>query len=100
MAQSGARAQGTQALLDGEPKRAIVTLELAVTISPQDAVSHYNLACAWARLGDLGRGVASLRSAADAGFADAGMVENDPDLAPLRGEAAYAGLLERMRANR
>jgi dienelactone hydrolase len=100
VAQSGARAQGTQALLDGDAKRAIVILELAVAITPQDSLAQYNLACAWAQLGKVDEGIAALRSAADAGFADAAMAETDSDLAPLRGKPEFPGLLDRMRANR
>lgn len=100
VAQSGARAEGTQALLEGDAKRAIVILELAVAITPQDALSQYNLACAWAKLGKVEEGIAALGSAAAAGFADAAMAESDADLAPLRGKPEFAGLLDRMRQNR
>ncbi|HEX6851930.1 MAG TPA: dienelactone hydrolase family protein [Candidatus Polarisedimenticolaceae bacterium] len=100
VAQSSARAQGTQALLDGDAKRAIVILELAVAIAPQDALAQYNLACAWASLGKVDEGIRALRASAEAGFADAAMAETDADLAPLRGTPEFAGLLDRMRANR
>ena len=100
VAQSGARSQGTQALLDGDAKRAIVILELAIAITPQDVLAQYNLACAWAKLGEVDRGMAALRAATDAGFSDAAMAEEDEDLAPLRDATGFPLLIERMRANR
>jgi Zn-dependent protease len=53
------------------------------------ATIAYNTACGWAAVGDLDRGVAAFRAAADLGFADLTMVDSDEDLAPLRPLPGY-----------
>jgi len=49
----------------------------------------YNTACGWASVGDLGRGLAAFRRAAELGFTDLTTVDSDPELAPLRPLAGY-----------
>ena len=44
----------------------------------------YNTACGWASLGDLERGLAAFRRAAELGFSDLTTVDSDPEMAPLR----------------
>ena len=44
----------------------------------------YNTACGWASLGDLDRGLAAFRRAAELGFSDLTTVDSDPEMAPLR----------------
>ncbi|HET9945875.1 MAG TPA: M50 family metallopeptidase [Actinomycetes bacterium] len=44
----------------------------------------YNTACGWASLGDLERGLAAFRRAAELGFTDLTTVDSDPEMAPLR----------------
>ena len=87
-------------LTAGKLDEGIAILTKALETYPNDADLAYNLACAWAKLGDDRAGLASLRDAADAGFDDAGMAEQDDDLAPLRGKPEFAGVVERIRANR
>jgi hypothetical protein len=53
------------------------------------ATIAYNTACGWAAVGELDRGVAAFRAAADLGFADLTMVDSDEDLAPLRPLPGY-----------
>jgi Zn-dependent protease len=49
----------------------------------------YNTACGWASVGDLERGMAAFRRAADVGFTDLTTVDSDPELAPLRPLPGY-----------
>lgn len=49
----------------------------------------YNTACGWAGAGDLDRGLAAFRRAAELGFADLTTVDSDDDLAPLRPMPGY-----------
>ena len=44
----------------------------------------YNTACGWASLGDLERGLAAFRRAAELGFSDLTTVDSDPEMTPLR----------------
>ena len=49
----------------------------------------YNVACGWAKAGELPRGLQAFRRAADLGFADLTTVDSDDDLAPLRPLPGY-----------
>jgi len=49
----------------------------------------YNTACGWASIGELERGTAAFRRAAELGFADLTTVDSDPELAPLRPLPGY-----------
>jgi Zn-dependent protease len=49
----------------------------------------YNAACGWSGAGDLDRGLAAFRRAAELGFADLTTVDSDDDIAPLRPLAGY-----------
>jgi hypothetical protein len=57
----------------------------------------YNLACAHARAGHAGAALDWLERAADLGFADAGLLDSDPDLDALRNEARFRSLRDRLR---
>jgi predicted esterase len=89
----------TRELLDrGERAKAALALQLAAELKPSAAHVHYNLACVLARLGDRKRALGALEQAVTQGFADLAQLSEDPDLAPLRGEARYRVLLERLRS--
>jgi Zn-dependent protease len=49
----------------------------------------YNTACGWAEAGDLDRGLAAFRRAAELGFADLTTVDSDDDIAALRPLPGY-----------
>ncbi len=49
----------------------------------------YNTACGWAAAGELDRGLAAFRRAAELGFADLTAVDSDDDIAPLRPLPGY-----------
>jgi hypothetical protein len=49
----------------------------------------YNTACGWAAAGDLDRGLAAFRRAAELGFADLTTVDSDDDIASLRPMPGY-----------
>jgi hypothetical protein len=59
----------------------------------------YNLACYHALAGARDEALRRLRVAVDLGFADA-LIDADPDLATLRGEADYRTLAAAVRARR
>ena len=49
------------------------------------ATIAYNTACGWAAAGELDRGLAAFRRAAELGFTDLTAVDSDDDIAPLCG---------------
>jgi hypothetical protein len=71
----------------------------AIKRDPTFVDAHYNLACALARQGRSRGALTSLRRAVDLGFAAAGSLEADPDLASIRAEPAYLESLRIARAN-
>ena len=84
-------------LLRNYPK-AIHHFDVARRIRPQDHLTLYNLACAYALAGDmLEKALDALTAAADAGFTDYQHIEKDPDLESLRGAARYRELIERLK---
>lgn len=56
--------------------------------------AEYEAGCALAQIGDSAEALVWLRRAADNGFPCAPQFANDPFLAPLRGDAGYAALLD------
>ncbi len=53
------------------------------------ALIAYNVACGWARAGELPRGLQAFRRAVDLGFADLTQLDSDDDIAPLRPLPGY-----------
>ena len=55
---------------------------------PSEGEEHaalYNMACAYARLGQRGPALTCLEGLLEAGFDDFKSIRSDPDLAPVRG---------------
>lgn len=71
----------------------------AVSLFPNDATWHYNLACALTRRGDFKAAKNALMRSAELGFADANGLQNDNDLAMLRRDPVFAEALSKVRAN-
>jgi len=80
----------------GEYARAATCLEVATRIRPSAPGPWYNLACAHARAGAKSAALAALAKAVDAGWSDVKQLENDADLASLRGEEGYKALVSRL----
>ncbi|MBI5495343.1 MAG: hypothetical protein HY904_09995 [Deltaproteobacteria bacterium] len=60
------------------------------------AAAAYNAACALVKLGRNDDAMKWLTAAADKGFRDVKHLDEDPDLAPLRGSAAFDALRQRL----
>lgn len=58
-------------------------------------IAWYNLACAYARLGERDRAFAALEQAVAEGMNDRAAFERDEDLAPLRSDPRFAALFAR-----
>ena len=59
-------------------------------------IAWYNLACAYARLGQRDRAIAALEQAVSEGVNERRTFEQDSDLASLRGDARFVALLRRL----
>jgi tetratricopeptide (TPR) repeat protein len=77
--------------------KSIHHFEIARRINPQDQLTLYNLACAYALSGRKTEALEALDRSVEAGFADYGHMEKDPDLESLRDDSRFQALIERMR---
>ena len=82
----------------GQYQQAVEAMLKAEAIGHNPTVM-YNLACAYARLGNKDKAFEWLNQAAQRGFGQVQTLENDPDLAGLHADARYKPLVERLRAN-
>jgi hypothetical protein len=81
-----------------EFKLAAANLELAAEVLPAVAGIEFDLARALALGGRKERALAALARAADKGFRDAAAIEREEAFAPLRADAKFKKLIERVRA--
>jgi serine/threonine protein kinase/tetratricopeptide (TPR) repeat protein len=82
--------------LRGLRARAVASAQVADT-HPDTPYGCYNLAEAWAGMGDLDKALSFLRRAVDAGYSDLWLLENDPDLSALRSEPGFQSLVQEVR---
>ena len=68
-------------------------LELVAVISPKDPGVFYNLAVAYARVGNKRRATTALSMAIERGFSDLARIEQNEDFAILRNEADFKKLI-------
>lgn len=77
-------------------------LKQVIAIVPSEAPAQlalqYNLACAYAKVGQNDEALAALQKAAQRGLNETKALEENPDFAPLRQLPAYDPLLEQVRA--
>jgi tetratricopeptide (TPR) repeat protein len=80
------------------PDAAMAALEkardLAARTGQEDPQIHYNLACAYVRLGDKASAIKSLQRAVALGFADPTQLATDRDLATLRDEPEFKKVVD------
>lgn len=67
---------------------------------PKDATVHYNLACDYSLLKDADLGLEALKKAIMLGYRDFRWMAKDEDLAYLRQDGRYAGLIDQYRKKR
>ncbi|MCA8962513.1 MAG: tetratricopeptide repeat protein [Planctomycetes bacterium] len=87
---------GFTALLARRFDLAIEHLLRALEFDPNHALTHYNLACAYALSDRLELAVDSLRNAIRCGFRDRAHMQADPDLRSLRGRNDFENLLKQL----
>jgi TPR repeat protein len=81
-----------------EYKKAVDAWEHAEALQ-KSPNTMYNLACACARINDIGRSLEWLSSAADAGFSQVSTMAGDDDLAVLRTEPRFKSILAKVEMN-
>jgi tetratricopeptide (TPR) repeat protein len=74
------------------------SLERAIALGSGQPVDLYNVACAYALLGQKDRALDALERAVAAGFRNRRLVERDEDLTSLRGDERFRKILERLGA--
>jgi Flp pilus assembly protein TadD len=77
--------------------KAVHHFEIAKRIDPDDQLTLYNLACAYALSGKKDEALRELQAAVRAGFADVEHIEKDPDLESLRDDPRFRKLVEDLR---
>jgi len=80
-------------LAQGKYDEAEKRLRETIGRAPYQIVAHYNLGCVLARQGKNDEALASLEKAVQLGFRDRKHIEEDEDLAGLRGEARFQTIL-------
>jgi predicted esterase len=84
----------------GDWVEAAKAAELWAKNDPTDTAAAYNAACAFALSGDTEAALEWLRRAGVAGFAGVRSIEEDPDLAAVRGGPGFAEATATIRVNR
>jgi tetratricopeptide (TPR) repeat protein len=86
-----------------QDKEAIGLLRKAIENNRFFEIAYYNLACAYASIGEIDNGVEALEQAVANGYEDLGWIEKDGDLNPLRKHPKYqkiiADLTKKIRKN-
>jgi len=86
-------------LREGDLAPARELIDEALRRRPDDPLLHYNAACVAARLADPAAALTSVRAAVAHGYDDARGLRGDPDLAALRADPAFTGLIDDLERN-
>lgn len=79
-----------------DPKSAIASYETALKKGGAVGFARYNMACAYARLGEKAKALDEVEKAVAAGFGKAAQYESDEDFASIKDEARFKTLMERI----
>jgi Flp pilus assembly protein TadD len=77
----------------GKLDRAIESLEEALSVEPNDALVHYNLACYWSLARNRKQALAYLAKAFDLQDEFRSLVADEPDFDSLRSDPAFQALV-------
>lgn len=86
-------------LREGDLTPARELIAEALRRRPDDPLLHYNAACVAARLADPAAALDAVRAAVAHGYDDARGLRGDPDLAALRADPAFTGLIDDLERN-
>ncbi|MGH7702531.1 MAG: TPR end-of-group domain-containing protein, partial [Gemmatimonadales bacterium] len=81
---------------EAERAKALEWTKRALAVDPEDSGMLYNAGCLHAVLGETEEAFGCLERAVQCGFGLRGWIENDPDLASLRGDPRYLALLAKL----
>lgn len=76
---------------------AVELLNEAIENDPSDSLSRYNLACAYATIGEIEKGLDALEQAVKSGYTDLGWILKDGDLRPLHSSPRFQKIIEDLR---
>jgi TolB-like protein/tetratricopeptide (TPR) repeat protein len=77
----------------GQRDKAQRWVERALAAQPEDALNHYNVACAFANMGEIDKAIDCLERSIQKGMAQMDWITHDSDLDPLRGDPRFKALL-------
>ena len=77
----------------GKREEAIRESAQALELNPGDPVMLYNCTCLYARLGEIGQAIDTLRRAIEAGYVNFAWIKQDPDMNPLRENPQFQALI-------
>ncbi|MCL6501328.1 MAG: protein kinase [Pirellulales bacterium] len=77
----------------GDSQRALAWAERALAIGPDEPITLYNVACAYALLGEVEKAMCCLENAVTHGYAHKAWLAHDSDLASLRSLPRFQALL-------
>lgn len=85
----------------GDFQASLAYFQVQAAVHPESAGTHYRIAVAHGRAGNANKALEALKKAAEAGFSDAALLENEPAFEKLlRREARYEQVLGLVRANK
>jgi len=98
----GLHEQGIALMEEKKYEEAVIIFSKQADMLPpwRRAVPYYNIACCEALLGNVDSSLGLLSRAIEFGFRDVAHIENDEDLASLRGLEAYETILSELRATK
>lgn len=82
-------------LVNNNPK-AVKMYEEAVKQIP-NGLNYYNLACGYSKTGDIDKAFGALEKAIENGFESRNQIMTDPDLAPLKTDKRFEGVLAKVK---
>lgn len=88
---------GYNLLVAGKDLEAAKYYEMAISIKATSCWDYYNLGCAYAKIGNLDKAFPALEQAIDHGCNSKEHLINDGDLAPLKSDSRFSGLVEKTR---
>jgi thiol-disulfide isomerase/thioredoxin len=81
--------EGVNALKAGQYEKGIEKFKEIEQLDPQNSTAVYNIACGYSLLGKKDEAISYLKKAVSLGFAEAELLDTDPDLANIRSEKGY-----------
>lgn len=88
---------GNTYTVNGMYEKGLIVDQKLSRLKPNDPVVHYNLACSYALVKSIDAAFDALEKAISLGYKDIYHLERDKDLLPLREDARYKKLVEKIK---